>query len=183
MWGWRGRMGRWLAGIFVALVACVAPAAASGAPGVATAESPAPQAGKSLASASKVVRELPDLRTANSDTYLQSDGSRLLKISANPINYKVAGAWQPIDDALQPGPGGSSHPAASPTPVGFPASLGSGAVTIGATDQQLSFRLQGASAAGTVTGAEQRYSGALPGVDVSYAASPRPRRPIATTSH
>jgi hypothetical protein len=36
----------------------------------------------------KPVRELPELRTANSDTFAQADGSRLLKISLHPINYR-----------------------------------------------------------------------------------------------
>jgi YD repeat-containing protein len=180
MWGWRGRTGGWLIGCFIALIASTAPAAASGASGVDTTESPAPQSGTSLASATKVVRELPGLRTANSDTYLQSDGSRLLKISGAPINYKAAGAWQPIDDTLQPGADGSAHPAASPTPVSFPASLGSGPVTIGPSDRQLSFSLQGASASGTSAGTEQSYSGALPGVDVSYATSPESVRETLT---
>jgi YD repeat-containing protein len=178
MWGWRGRAGGWLTGCFIALIASMAPVA--GGFGAGTAESPAPQTGTSLASATKVVRELPGLRTANSDTYLQSDGSRLLKISGSPINYKVAGAWQPIDDTLQAGPGGSSHPAASPTPVSFPASLGSGPVTIGPPGQQLSFSLQGASASGTSTGTEQSYPGALPGVEVSYATSPESVRETLT---
>jgi YD repeat-containing protein len=179
MWGWRGRIGGWLTGCFIALIASMAPVA-SGASGADTAESPAPQAGTSLASATKVVRELPGLRTANSDTYLQSDGSRLLKISGSPVNYKVAGAWQPINDTLQPGADGSSHPAASPTPVNFPASLGSGPVTIGPANQRLSFSLQGASASGTSTGTEQSYPGALPGVEVSYATSPESVRETLT---
>jgi YD repeat-containing protein len=159
-----------LVGLGVAGIVSIAPPA-SGAVGAGTAQSPAPETGTSLASATNAVRELPGLRTADSDTYLQSDGSRLLKISANPINYKVAGAWRPIDDTLQSGSDGSSHPAASPTPVNFPASLGSGPVTIGPADQQVSFSLQGASAVGTAAGTQQSYLGALPGVNVSYATS------------
>jgi hypothetical protein len=37
----------------------------------------------------KPVRELPELRTADSDTFAQADGTRLLKISLHQLNYQV----------------------------------------------------------------------------------------------
>jgi YD repeat-containing protein len=119
----------------------------------------------------KPVRELPELRTANSDTFAQADGSRLLKISLHQLNYKVNGVFQPINDQLEAGADGSSHPVASPTPVSFPATLSSAPVTIGPSAQQLSFALQGASAASTTSGSTSTYAGALPGVDMSYSTS------------
>jgi hypothetical protein len=125
---------------------------------------------RGLTSGVKTVRELTGLRTETSDTYLQSDGSRSLTIAAHPINYKVAGKWQPIDDTLRES-GGRWSPAASPVPVSFPHALGEGPVTIGAAGRQLSFALEGASAPGQAAGSQGTYRGAMAGVDVSYAAS------------
>src|SRR5438270_7956684 len=51
-----------------------------------------------------VVRELPQLRTARSDTYLRTDGTELAKVFVAPVNYRdAAGTWQPVDTTLRPG--------------------------------------------------------------------------------
>jgi RHS repeat-associated protein len=69
-----------------------------------------------------VVRELTGLRTATSSTFLQSDGSRRLRVYAAPIHYKdAAGAWRDIDPSLVVGPGGTYRAASTP----FDLSLGS----------------------------------------------------------
>jgi hypothetical protein len=48
-----------------------------------------------------VEREMPNLRTADSDTFLLSDGARELVIHPQPVNYQVTGkGWQPIEDTL-----------------------------------------------------------------------------------
>ncbi len=78
-----------------------------------------------------VVRELAELRTATSDTFLQSDGSRAVKIYTHPVNYRASGgAWEPIESKLARASDGTWHPIASPVPLSLPASLGSGAVEL-----------------------------------------------------
>jgi YD repeat-containing protein len=169
---WRAPLGMLLTACLAFLVVAVSASAADtspieapNGPGQATSpEQPSPNE-------VKPVRELPELRTANSDTFAQADGTRLLKISLHRLNYQVNGAWQPINDRLEAGADGSSHPIASPTPVSFPASIGSGPVTVGPSGQQLSFALQGASAPSTVSGATSTYPGVMPGVNVAYATS------------
>ncbi len=120
----------------------------------------------------KVVKELPELRTASSDTYQRSDGTRVVKTYATPINYRAGsgGAWTPINDQLTPDASGNLHPRASGVPVSLPASLGSGPVSFGAPGKEVAISLQGASLLGaaTTSGAEGSYSEALPGVDASY---------------
>jgi hypothetical protein len=119
------------------------------------------------------VRELTSLRTANSDTFLQSDGTRAQKIYSHAVNYRVGDAWQPIEDQLTQANDGTWHPTASPMPVSLPASLGSGPVTVGPSSQQFGFSLEGASSnEGTPAGAKRTYADALPGVTVSYLARP-----------
>jgi RHS repeat-associated protein len=118
-----------------------------------------------------VVKELPELRTATSDTYERSDGTRLVKTYAAPVNYQASpGTWAPINDQLIPDASGNLHPRASNVPVSLPASLGSGPVSFGAPGREVAISLQGASLLGTATssGAEGSYSEALPGVDASY---------------
>jgi hypothetical protein len=119
------------------------------------------------------VRELTNLRTASSDTFLQSDGSRAVKIYSQPVNFRApGGAWHPIEDRLARGADGSWHPVASPVAVSLPASLGAGPVEVGPTGRRLSFSLQGAgSAEGAAAGAQRTYANALRGVNASYAVS------------
>ncbi len=122
------------------------------------------------------VRELPELRTENSDTYLLSDGSHAQKIYSHPVNFRTgdAGPWQPIEDQLVQAEDGSWQPQASPVPISFPSSLGAGSVSVGSGEHQLSFQLQGAaSSEGAPAGALRTYPNALPDTN---APTPPPRR-------
>jgi hypothetical protein len=121
----------------------------------------------------QTVRELPDLRTATSDTFLQSDGSRMVKIYAQAVNYKSAnGTWTPIDDELTRTSTGSWQPVASPVPFELPSSLANGSVAVGPPSSRVAFALEGAAATeGSTTRHVRTYANALPGVTVSYAAS------------
>ena len=57
-----------------------------------------------------VVRELTALRTADSSTYLLSNGMRRAEISALPIHFKDAqGGWQNIDTRLTAGSARELH--------------------------------------------------------------------------
>lgn len=121
-----------------------------------------------------VVRELAELRTATSDTFLQSDGSRAVKIYTHPVNYRASGgAWEPIESKLARASDGTWHPIASPVPLSLPASLGSGAVELGPAQRRLTFSLRSAAATnGTASGEQAVYSNVLPGVSVSYFSLP-----------
>jgi hypothetical protein len=129
-----------------------------------------------------VRRELPEQRTATSDTYELSDGSNAQKIYSSPVNYRTSsGAWQPIEDQLVQQADGSWSPQASPVPISLPSSLASGAVSVGAGERQISFQLQGASSAeGRPAGAQRFYSGALPATELSYTATPQSLRETLT---
>jgi hypothetical protein len=130
------------------------------------------------------VRELPQMRTATSDTYELSDGSQAQKIFSSPVNYRTsAGAWQQIEDQLVQSPDGTWQPQASPVPISLPPSLGSGAVSVGPSDRQISFQLQGASSSeGRPAGAQRIYAGALASTDVTYDATPQSLRETLTLS-
>lgn len=120
-----------------------------------------------------VVRELSALRSARSDTYLLSDGTREARVFAHAVNYRdQAGQWIAIDDTLQEASDGSFHPASSPVPVTLPASLASGPITVGSGEAALSFSLRGASA-GQVSGAgaKRTYASVMPGLSASYTAT------------
>jgi YD repeat-containing protein len=131
----------------------------------------------------KTVKELPELRTAKSDTFVRSDGTRMLKVSAAPINYQSQpGQWTPIDDSLSKDSDGTLHPFAAEVPVSLPPSLGSGAVTVGPAGRSVGLALQGANALQTAqaTGSKDRYEEALPGVSASYVVGPTALRETLT---
>src|SRR3954451_24426042 len=45
--------------------------------------------------------EVASMRTATSNTYRSANGAYLTKISAAPVNHRVADRWEPIDSTLQ----------------------------------------------------------------------------------
>jgi YD repeat-containing protein len=175
------RQVRSITATLVALVALGTASAAHAAQSPAKTEpSPAVQG---ITTGVSTVRELPELRTADSDTYLQSDGSRRLQIADHPINYQHDGAWQPIEDRLVQASDGSWEPAASPIPVSLPVGLAGQAVKIGAADRQLSLTLEGTEGASGVTkGNERSFLNVRSGVDVGYAATASSVRETVTLS-
>ncbi len=115
-----------------------------------------------------VVRELPELRTETSDTYLLANGTRLAKISRTPVNYRdSSGDWQPISTTLQSGAGGTFATSATQLPVTLPSSLAS-PVTVGAAGATVSFSLEGAGGSAAASGASATYAEALPNLSASY---------------
>lgn len=173
-----------LAAVLAAALA-LASVAADGVFGAGASAAPsAPTSSRSPLPASvHVVRELPALRNADSDTYLLSNGSREARVSAHPVNYRDAsGNWSPIDDELQQASDGSFHPAASAVPIDLPSSLSSGTVSVGSGERLLSFSLvgAGAGAAAATAGQERTYSDVMPGVSLSYTATPQALRELLT---
>jgi YD repeat-containing protein len=149
----------------VALVAALSPALSAGAD---------EQPGNEDKPGVNIVRELTGLRTASSDTFLLSDGTRSERVYPHAVNYRGAnGAWQPIEDGLIQATDGSWRPAGSPVPISLPATLATSPVSVGPADRQLSLALEGANEAqGTSAGAQRSYRQVLPDVDVTYTATP-----------
>src|ERR1035441_7740853 len=119
------------------------------------------------------VRELTSLRTATSDTFQLSDGTRELVGYDHAVNFRgAAGGWQPIDTSLVEAADGSWQPVASSVPFSLPSSLAGEPVSIGTGSTQLSFSLEGAGPSeGAASGAKGRtYPEVMPGVSVSYGA-------------
>ncbi len=181
-WSWRTRLlatGRTAAvlGMIVLVGLNAAASASAQAPGVAPTE-------PTLEAEPKPLRELPELRSEDSNTYLLSNGAHALKIYDHPVNFRSGdGAWQPIEDQLVQQADGSWSPQASPTPISLPASLGSGAVAVGSGSRAISFQLEGAAEAeGAPAGAQHIYRGALPDTSVTYTAAPQAVRETLTLS-
>jgi hypothetical protein len=120
--------------------------------------------------AASVVRELPELRTEDSDTFLRSDGTRAIKLYTQPVNYRSGGNWTPIEDELVAASGGGWQEKATDVPVALPASLSSGPVSIGSVDGGVSFSVEGASSgeSASASGVEARYAGVLPNVSAAF---------------
>lgn len=117
--------------------------------------------------------ELTSLRTATSNTFQLSNGTRELVAYDHAVNFRSGGRWQPIDTNLVKAADGSWSPAASPVPLSLPSSLAGRSVSIGSGADKLSFSLDGAAPSeGAVAGAKARtYSHVMPGVSVSYSAA------------
>jgi RHS repeat-associated protein len=126
------------------------------------------------ASASSDETELPDLRTQDSRTFVEPDGTRRLVAASHPLNYRAANAsWQPIDDSLvaDATAGFRWRNTADSYTAGFPADLSTGAVRVSVSDQWVQFQLRGAqSSVGIVSANTITYRDVAPGVDVIYAA-------------
>lgn len=116
----------------------------------------------------KLGRELVNLRTRTSRTYVDAHGTRTARIFTGSVNYKAAdGTWKPIDNTLLQSGQGFRNRAGQYT-AGMPNSLGDGPVTIRRDDRWISFELQDAGGTPTTSGAGIRYRDALPGVEARY---------------
>ena len=114
--------------------------------------------------------------TAQSDLYLNADGSHTRKVWSAPVNYRTAsGAWAPIDVTLARGSTGRWQEKANSLAVSFAtagrdpslASLGTASGS-----QRVSFSLAGAAnVAASASGSSLTYAGILPGTDVTETAT------------
>jgi RHS repeat-associated protein len=120
--------------------------------------------------------ELPELRTADSLTFLEPDGSYTAKIFPGAINYQDStGAWQPIDNTLVSSsvPGYAFENQANSFQVLLPSDLGATPVKVTKGNDWVTFGLVAAAGTPTLsagTSSAARYPSALPGVDVAYEA-------------
>jgi RHS repeat-associated protein len=126
------------------------------------------EATRAPAAPDAIVRELPELRSEKSDTFLRANGTRSVRISRTPLNYRDgSGNWQPIDTKLQAGAAGSLSTSATILPASLPSSLSS-PVTVGSGGQTVSFALEGAGGTASASGSSATYAEALPNVKASY---------------
>jgi RHS repeat-associated protein len=86
--------------------------------------------------------ELPELRTATSDTYELSSGALRTELFAGPVNYETEdGGFKPIDEGLEEAPGGGVANGANSFDLHLPERMGDGAVRLSEEGDWLSFRL------------------------------------------
>jgi RHS repeat-associated protein len=117
-------------------------------------------------------RELVGQRTTRSRTWRTRDGRLSTRVYALPVNYRDSGgAWRRIDDRLIPA-GATFVNRANRYRVAFPQSLGARPIRVSTADGNVGFRLLGAHARGTASGASAHYANALPGVSADYIAEP-----------
>ncbi|NLE22722.1 MAG: DNRLRE domain-containing protein, partial [Actinobacteria bacterium] len=139
---------------------------------------PAAPAGAKKYDAGKatVVRELEDLRTATSATYLLSNGLRRTKVSSTPIHFKDKnGTWREFDAALVPSTESGVFTAkALPFGLGLAAEpAGGSAATLYSGGYAVGFALEGeAEKAGSASGSTMTYAGVAEGASSSYEVLP-----------
>src|SRR4051812_2787154 len=113
--------------------------------------------------------EVASMRTATSNTYRSANGAYLTKISASPVNHRVADRWEPIESTLQRTAAGDLVPRSAATPVQLPGDAG-GVVKVGDGDSWVSTQLMSASGAAVVKDDTATYVEALAGVTVGLEA-------------
>jgi RHS repeat-associated protein len=122
-------------------------------------------------SAEALGTEVPGLRTAKSDTFVNSHGLHTTRIFSVPVNFRDAqGKFQAINDALVSSGTGGFRNKANAYALSLPGQLQSGAVQVSKSGAWISMDLLGAHGAPAIAGNVADYKGALPGVTDSYAA-------------
>lgn len=88
--------------------------------------------------------ELPDQRTATSNTYELPSGALQTELFAGPVNYETEdGSFKPIDEGLEEAPGGGITNGANSFDLRLPEQMGDGAVRLSDEGEWLSFHLLG----------------------------------------
>jgi RHS repeat-associated protein len=103
--------------------------------------------------------EIPEKRTATSETFKLENGELETKLYKAAINYKDAqGDWQPIDEEVESTPGDRLTNAANSFDLQFPNQMGDGAVRLSDSDHWISYRYLGPDTGDAeVEGAEVAY--------------------------
>jgi RHS repeat-associated protein len=88
--------------------------------------------------------EIPQKRTAASDTFRLHSGMLETRIYDTPVNYEDAeGEWQPIEEGLEEGDGGEIVNGANSVEVTLPSELQEGAARLSMGDEWIAARLLG----------------------------------------
>ena len=124
--------------------------------------------GSGSGSPHQIVRELPELRTRSTRTYLTSAGTNVTRLWTGSVNYRDGGTWREIDNELERDANGLVRNRANRYALTLPADLAAQAVRLSADDASLAFRLQAAHGTPELAGAAATYRNALPDIDVRY---------------
>jgi RHS repeat-associated protein len=87
--------------------------------------------------------ELAGERTATSETFRLSDGSRETRIYETPINYRDGDEWKPIDEGLHETASGTVSNGEGPVDLNLPSTLQAGATRVSQGDQWVASSLEG----------------------------------------
>jgi RHS repeat-associated protein len=137
-------------------------------PATSWASLPVPRGG--AAAAGDPGRRVNAFSDARSTSFVTSTGEVVTRFYSQPVNFRSAGSWQPIDDSLQWEPGGYRN-TADRYRLDLPSDLGSGPVKVSAGGGWVTLALRGASGTASVAGTQASYRHVLPSLSVSYAAS------------
>jgi RHS repeat-associated protein len=86
--------------------------------------------------------ELPQKRTATSDTFRLHSGLLETRVYGTPVNYENdQGEWEPIEEGLEEGGGGEIVNGASSVDVSLPSELGEGPARLVVGDQWIASKL------------------------------------------
>jgi RHS repeat-associated protein len=133
-------------------------------------EVPVPAGLESSPRASKLGRELTELRTRTSRTYEGDNGALVARVFAAPVNFRDGqGRWQAIDNRLQR-QDGTLRNASNDYQLVLPQQLDTGPVRVADGDDWVTFQLRDAAGSADVAGNRARYADARPGVDAIYSA-------------
>lgn len=128
--------------LLLALLAAVAAASLVAFPAVANSEVETGAEEPVEAPAPPSAVELPDKRTATSDTYELQSGLLETRVYNTPVNYQdTNGEWQPIEEGLEEGDGGEIVNGESSVDVSLPSELEEGAARLSFGDQWIASRL------------------------------------------
>jgi RHS repeat-associated protein len=118
--------------------------------------------------------EIKSARTATSDTFRLPDGAREARLYEAPVNYKDGeGNWKPIEEELEPRPGGGLTNGADFVDLSLPQRLGSAPVKVAEDGDWVSDRLLGGgSESAEVEGATATYEAASPGTNFELSSIP-----------
>jgi RHS repeat-associated protein len=105
--------------------------------------------------------ELPEERTATSNTFELEGGERETRIYESPVNFEDGeGNWKPIDEELEAAAGGAITNGANSFDLQLPEQVGEGQVRVSSDGQWVSYRYLGpATEPADVEGAVARYEG------------------------
>ena len=134
------------------------------------ARTPAEDPSRGMGSAPKheLVRELAELRTRNSRTYVTANGGRVHRQFAGPVNFRDGESWRAIDNRLEPAAAGRLRNKANRYDVELPHDIGAAPVRVAHGERSVAFRLKGAQAQADAADQSATYTDALPNVDVRY---------------
>jgi RHS repeat-associated protein len=123
--------------------------------------------GREEKAAGRGERELVNLRTRTSKTFVTRDGRRVARVYTGSVHYRDDGRWRNVDTRLLRS-GDSYVSRGTAFDARLPVRLEDGGVRVRKGKGAVSLRLRGARGVARADGSEVTYRDALFGVDVAY---------------